>query len=278
MGIRIIIDSTTDISEELKDRFKLVPLKLRFGETEYIDGVTISKTEFYEKLIETDTLPQTSQATPYDFGTVFEEITEEGDSAIVLTLSSKLSGTYQSACIAAEDYENIEVIDTLNVATGAGILAEYALRCVDEGMAFDDIVTNVKKKREDVCIIALLDTLEYLKMGGRISGAAAIAGGLLNIKPVITVKDGAIDLIGKARGSKQGNNFLINKVNENGVDYSLPIILGYSGISDHLLKKYIEDSKELWEGRVDRLSISQVCSIIGTHVGPGAIVVSFFRK
>ncbi len=278
MSIRIITDSTIDIADSYKEYVSVVPLHVRFGETEYIDGVTITKQEFYDKLIETDELPQTSQAVPADFDPIFDEIRGTNDSAIVLTISSALSGTYQSACIASEDDDNITVIDTLNVATGAGILVEYAIDCVMSGMNHDEVVDAIMAKRDDVCIIALLDTLEYLKMGGRISATAALAGGLLNIKPVITVKDGAIDLIGKARGSKQGNNFLKNKAAESGIDYELPILLGYSGNSDLLLKKYIEDSKELWEGKVADLDISQVCSVIGTHVGPGAIVVSFFKS
>ncbi len=278
MSIRIIIDSTTDLREEYLQYVTVVPLKVRFGEEEFEDGVTISKDTFYKKLIETDVLPQTSQASPADFEKHFEEVRKNQDQAIVFTLSSKLSGTYQSACIAADDYENIVVIDTNNVAVGAGILVEYAINLQKRGLSLDEIVAKVIKKRDSVCLLALLDTLEYLKMGGRISKTVAIAGGLLNIKPVITVKDGAIELIGKARGSKQGNNFLINKVQEFGVDYNMPILLGYSGLEDHLLQKYVEDSQQLWVNYIEKLNIAQVCSVIGTHVGPGAIVVAFFQQ
>ena len=278
MSIHIITDSTFDIAKRYMDSVTVVPMHVRFGETEYIDGVTITKDEFYNKLIETDELPQTSQATPADFDIIFEDIRGTEDSAIVLTVSSKLSGTYQSACVAAQDDDNITVIDTLHVATGAGILAEYAIDCVRAGMSHDEVVNAIMEKRDKIGLIALLDTLEYLKMGGRISATVALAGGLLNIKPVVTVNDGLVELIGKARGSKQGNNFLKKLAEESGIDYDLPILLGYSGTSDHLLQKYIEDSKELWEGKVESLDISQVCSVIGTHVGPGAIVVSFFKK
>lgn len=278
MSVRIIIDSTADIPDRIKEHVSVVPLRLRFAEEEYIDGVTINKNEFYEKLIETDVLPQTSQATPYDFTQVYDEITDNGDSAIVLALSSKLSGTYQSACVAAEDYDNIVVIDTLNVAIGAGILVEYALNLIENGMEFDELVAELEAKKNKICLIALLDTLEYLKLGGRISKTVALAGGLLNIKPVIMIKDGQVELIGKARGSKQGNNFLMNYVKENGLDYNMPVLLGYTGLSDHLLQKYIVDSKELWEGKLDELDIAQVCSVIGIHAGPGAIAVAFFSE
>lgn len=278
MSIRIIADSTFDIAKRYMGDITLVPMHVRFGDEEYIDGITITKNEFYDKLVETDELPHTSQAVPADFNAIFDDIRGTEDSAIVLTVASKLSGTYQSACLASADDDNITVIDTKNVATGSGILAEYAIDCVKAGMSHDEVVEAVNAKIDDVCLVALLDTLEYLKLGGRISPTVAFAGGLLNIKPVVTVKDGVVEVIGKARGSKQGNNFLNKMSSECGIDYELPILLGYSGVSDQLLQKYIEDSKELWEGKLEELDISQVGSVIGTHAGPGAIVVSFFRK
>ena len=135
----------------------------------------------------------------------------------------------------------------------------------------------VEKKREDICLIAMLDTLEYLKRGGRISKTAALAGGILNIKPVITVKEGEILILGKARGAKKANNLLVELAEKNGVDYSLPILLGYAGTSDELLQNYIHDSRKLWEGHVENLEYAQICSVVGTHTGPGAVAAAFFR-
>ena len=135
------------------------------------------------------------------------------------------------------------------------------------------------KKREDICVVGMLDTLEYLKRGGRISKSVAFAGGVLNIKPVLTFKDGEIVLAGKARGSRNGNNLLVQKIKDSGgIDFDMPILLGYSGLSDALLKKYIVDSAELWQCGTDSLDYVLICSVIGTHIGPGAVVASFFRK
>lgn len=279
MRVRIIVDSTTDLAPELQGQVEIVPLTVSFGTEEYIDGVTITHEEFYNKLIESDVLPTTSQATPAAFEKVFKEVAAAGDSAVVITVASQFSGTCQSARIAAEDYDNIYVVDSGSVTLGAGILTEYALRCACSGMTAAEIAGLLEKKKADICLIALLDTLEYLKKGGRISSAVAFAGGLLNIKPVINVKDGVIHILGKARGSRQGNNLLVQEIGKSGgIDFSMPVLLGYSGLSDALLKKYIADSAPLWEGGVDTLRCTSIGSVVGTHAGPGAIAAAFFHK
>lgn len=280
MSVRIIVDSTADVSATILPRLEVVPLTVHFGDQEYIDGVTIDHKTFYEKLIESDVLPTTSQATPAAFTGLYERITAGGDSAVVLTISSKLSGTYQSAVIAAEDYvDQIYVVDTQSAAIGAGILAELALLLADSGMDAPAIAERIAQEREKVCIVAMLDTLEYLKKGGRISKAVAFAGSLLSIKPVISLDDGEIKILGKARGSRQGNNLLVQEIEKaGGVDFEKPLLLGYTGFSDLLLQKYVEDSKALWESGTDSLRFAPIGSVIGTHAGPGAIAVAFFKK
>ena len=279
MNVRIIVDSSTDVAEAYLNRIQVVPLTLRFGEEEYYDGVTIHKEEFYRRLVESDELPTTSQASPASFDQVFREVVANGDSAVVICLSSKLSGTYQSACIAAESYDNIYVVDSQSVAIGTGVLAQYAVDCADAGLSAREIAQKLEKKKADVTVIALLDTLEYLKKGGRISKTVAFAGGVLNIKPVVTVQDGVVALIGKARGSRNGNNLLVEKINQSGgVDFSMPVLLGYTGLNSALLDKYVEDSRGLWAEKLDSIPKTLLCSIIGTHVGPGAVAVAFFRK
>lgn len=280
MGVKIIIDSTADLVEDTKEKVITVPITIRFGNTEYVDGVDISNQEFYEKLIESDVLPTTSQATPDAFEQIFKEIKDNGDTAVVITISSNLSGTFQSATIASEGYKDcIYVVDSGSVTIGAGILTEYALRLVDEGKNAEEIYNELLKVRENIYIVALLDTLEYLKKGGRISATTAIAGTLLSIKPVINVVDGVINTLGKARGSKQGNNLLVKEIGQaGGVDFSMPLLLGYTGLNDMLLKKYIEDSAYLWEDSVGNLKTTAIGCAIGVHAGPGAVAVAFFKK
>ena len=280
MNVNLIIDSTTDLRPGLRERFIVVPLTVHFGEEEYIDGVTISHREFYEKLVESDALPSTSQAVPAAFADVFEQVVSRGETAVVLTLASQLSGTYQSAMIAANDYpDSIFVVDGTSVAIGTGILAELALRLRDQGLGAEEIVQRLEAEKGNIRVVALLDTLEYLKRGGRISATVAFAGSLLSIKPVIAVQDGVIQMLGKARGSRQGNNLLVQQIaNAGGVDFDKPLLLGFTGLSDALLLKYIEDSRALWENGVENLAITSISSVVGTHAGPGAIAVAFFRK
>lgn len=276
--VKIIVDSTFDTASAVKERLLVAPLTLHFGEEAYIDGVTINHKMFYEKLIESEVLPTTSQATPAVFAEAVAKVAA-GDSAVVLTVSSKLSGTYQSAVIAAQDFENIYVVDSDSVTIGAGVLAELALRLADSGMEARKIVETLEAEKKKIQIIAMVDTLEYLKKGGRISKAVAFAGSILNMKPVLSVVEGEIQVLGKARGSKQGNNLLVTEIEKvGGVDFEKPVLLGYTGLTDTLLQKYMEDSRALWASSKTELNTTAIGSVIGTHVGPGAIAAAFFKK
>lgn len=278
MGIQIVIDSTTDLPAQAAEQVKIVPLTIHFGEQQYVSGVDIDSRSFYEKLVESDVLPTTSQPTPAAFADVFQAAVEAGDEVVCITISSKLSGTFQSASIAAMDFPGkVFVVDSRTVTLGCGILTQYALDLAKQGISARELAQRVEKKREKVRLLALLDTLEYLKKGGRISSTVAFAGGLLNIKPVICVAEGEVKLLGKARGSRQGSNLLVQQIEKaGGVDFDLPVLLGYTGLSDAMLKKYMEDSAQLWQGRVDSLPVSIVGSVVGTHAGPGAVAVAFF--
>lgn len=279
MKTRIIVDSTTDLMPEIKEKVQIVPLSVRFGEEEFIDGVTIDHKTFYEKLIESDVLPSTSQANPDAFMTEFDKVKEAGEEAVVITLSSKLSGTYQSAVIAASDYDNIYVVDSSSVTIGTAILVEMAIKMAEAGLSAEEIAKKLEEEKENIVIVALLDTLEYLKKGGRISKTVAFAGTVLNIKPVVSVVNGEILMLGKARGSKMGNNLLVQEIEKaGGVNFDKPVMLGYTGLSDALLKKYIEDSKYIWEEGLEEVRYTVIGSVIGTHAGPGAIAVAFFKK
>ena len=279
MNTRIIVDSTADLMPNFKSRVYTVPLTVHFGDEEFIDGVTIDHKVFYEKLVENDVLPTTSQATPDAFIKEFQKAKDAGESAVVITLSSSFSGTYQSAVIAAEDFDNIYVVDSGTAAMGSGILVELAFRLLDSGVGAKEIAEALNQEKKKIVVVALVDTLEYLKKGGRVSKSVAFAGTLLNIKPVLSVINGEISMLGKARGSKMGNNLLVQEIEKaGGIDFSKPILLGYSGISDALLLKYIEDSKHIWEGNLDEIRYTSVGSVIGTHAGPGAVVVAFYKN
>lgn len=282
MKVRLIVDSACDMEkiEADKEDIVFVPLKTLFGEEEFLDGITIDHKRFYEKLVEQSEMPKTSQVNPYDYEQVFREIIEKDQEAVVITLSSKLSGTHASAVAAAEGHEDrIFVVDSENVSIGEQILVRYAMQLRDRGMGGKEISVELNRVKKRICLVALLDTLEYLKLGGRISRTSALAGEILSIKPVISVENGEIVVLGKARGSKKGNNLLSTKVAEKGgIDFTKPFALGYTGLSDELLQKYVADSEYLWKEEVEELPITLIGSTVGTHAGPGAVAVAFFSK
>ncbi len=278
--VRIITDSGSDIPQGYNKYITVLPMSIRFGADEYKDGVDISTKQFYERLIESDELPATSLVSPGVFEEAYKTAIGNGEKVVVVTISSKLSGTFQSAVLAAAEYpDDVFVVDSMNVACAEQILALRGVELIEKGMSAEKIANELNSEREKIHILAVLDTLEYLKKGGRISAAVAFVGGALNLKPVVTVKDGEVAMIGKARGSKNGNNYLIQEIQKtSGIDFSKPIRLGYTGLSDMMLQKYMEDSKELWDGHSDSMVISHIGSTIGTHIGPGAIAVAFFEK
>lgn len=280
MNVRIVVDSTANVPENIRKELIVVPLNVSFGDEQYIDGVTIDHRAFYEKLAASKVLPTTSQPSPDGFAQVFEKAKAAGETLVVLTVSSRVSGTYQSAMIAAQDYpENVHIVDTQHVANGMGILAEYALQLAGKGMSAQEIVERITEARERVEFYALLDTLEYLQKGGRISKTVALAGGLLSLKPLVCMKDGALQMMGKARGSRQGNSLLMKEIRAcGGVDFDMPFLMGYTGLSDALLEKFLADSADLWAEGGKPVRHVPLCSVVGTHAGPGAVVVAFFRK
>ena len=280
MAVRIVTDSGIDLPGGSDPRLTVVPLGITFGTTTYADGVDLTNDRFYEMLIESDELPKTSQATPFAYHEVLAPIRAAGDEAVVITLSSKLSGTYQSAVTAASEFDGVYVVDSKNVTIGQSILVQYALRLVEEGLGAAQIAEKVAAAADRVCLLALLDTLEYLRRGGRIPKSVGMIGEVLSIKPVVGVEDGEVVMLGKARGSKNGRSQLHQQVERHGIDFTMPVLLGYTGLSDKLLRKYLDDNRVIWEDKVaeEDLPIASVGATIGTHVGPGAIALAFFAK
>lgn len=279
MKIRIITDSASDVLSPHRPEITVLPMTITFGREQFLDGVDLTHQQFYEKLIEGEELPTTSQIAPAQFEEAFRTAVDAGETVVAVVLSAKLSGTYQSACIAAEEFPGkVFVVDSANATIGERVLVERAVELMDQGLEASAIAARLEEEKTDVRLVALLDTLEYLKRGGRVSASVALVGGLLAIKPVVAVQEGEVVVLGKARGSKNGNNLLVQEIQKTGVDFSRPYKLGYAGLNDSLLQKYIADSAALWEGHTDSLPTGTVGGTIGTHVGPGAIAVAFFRK
>ena len=280
--IRIIIDSACDMPKAKADQLKLdfLPLKTIFGKEEFLDGINITHEDFYKRLEDSKVNPTTSQISPADYEDIYEDVKKCGDTAIVITLSSKLSGTYQSANIARDGYEDcIHIVDSENVTLGEQLLVLYACQLRDAGLSVEEIVTALEHKKKDIHVVAALDTLEYLQRGGRISKTVAVAGNLLSIKPVIAIENGEVSLIAKARGTKNAQTQVTEAVKSYGtIDFSMPTAYVYSGLNDEHLQKYIKDTEILWEDQTASIPIYSIGTTIGTHVGPGAYGMAFFVK
>lgn len=281
MAVRILTDSTADFSAREAKALELtvIPLNVNFGPDEiYRDGVDLSPQQFYRKLGEASTLPTTSQPSPELFAAAFAQARAAGDQVVAVLLSGALSGTMQSARLGAQlaGYEDgVFLIDSRTVTLGEKLLVEQAVRMRDCGMQAEEIAQELNRLRDQVRIYAVVDTLKYLHKGGRLSGAAAVAGSLMGIKPVITVQGGKVGLAGKARGLAGAyvTIFKLISAGSGGLDTRYPFMLGYTGQRQAIepFYRYVTEKMHLPEPPV-----SMIGSVIGTHAGPGACGIAFF--
>ena len=281
MSVRIIVDSASDITLDYADRngILFVPLKTNLGGVEFRDGIDIVPNVFFERLEQNKELAHTSQVNTSEFSDIFEQVIAEGDEAVVITLSSGLSGTCQSAVVAASDYEGkIFVVDSLSATAGEQVLLYHAMKLRDEGKGAEEIYNTLCEIRKSFRLLVCLETLEYLKRGGRISKTSAIVGGIIGIKPILTLNAaGTLESVGKARGMKAGHKMLNDAIlASGGIDFSYPVVVTYGGdLKDGTLDRYFADSRDVYGDHVADVVRGQLGCVIGTHSGPGAIVVSY---
>lgn len=290
MNVRIITDSGSDILPETAEQWNItvIPLIVRFGEEEFYDGVTLSREEFYTHLIKEKQIPKTSQITPVVYEKEFRKALYNGEDVVCLVLSQQVSGCYQSACIARNEIEDddpelakrIYIVDCMQFCGSLYILVQWATDLRDKGYSAGEITEAIEKNKTKCWVISLFDTLEYLKLGGRISQVTATAGNLLSIKPVVTVEDGVVKVVGKARGSRNGNSMVTQFIRrKGGVDWTKPTVFSYTGFSPNRLNQFIEDNPSLFDGHYkDGYPISHVGATVGTYAGPDAFAFSFFQN
>ena len=280
MAIKIMVDSASDITQKEAEQLGIymIPMSITFGLEEFYDGVDILPENFYEKLIENREMPKTSQVSEYRFVKELTPIVESGNEVILITLSSKLSATFNSAKKASEKFNGkVFVVDSMSAAAGERLLVEYALQLIEQGKTAQEIAQELNNVKSKLCVMAVVDTLEYLRKGGRISFMVAFTGKMLAIKPVVAIIDGKVKMIGKALGSKKGNNLLNKTVQEKGgIDFSMPYGVLWTGLDESIADDYIKQSPSVFsEGQVNKYILG---STIGTHVGPGVVGVAFFSK
>ena len=279
--VKLMIDSAADIGQKEADELgvTLIPMEIRFKDEEYLDGVTLTPEEFYQKLKTCTELPKTSQINLYRFEEEFKSLTEDGDEVVVITISSKLSGTFSNAKNVAENFNGkVFVVDSLSACIGERLLCFYALRLIKQGLSAKEVYQKLEVAKLKLNVVASIDTLKYLKMGGRISTAAAVAGELFSIKPVICVEDGALKILGKAIGTKKANGMVTSIAKKKEIDFDMPFGIIWSGNDRTSAEKFLEDDSVLWGEHKDNVKLYAMGSTIGTHVGPGAVGVSFFEK
>lgn len=278
--IRIITDSTCDLSpaRQRELNVEVAPLSVHFGEEVFRDGVDLSNGAFYERLRAVENaLPTTAQVNPEEFAARFRAHVERGDQVVGIFLSSLLSGTCQSACIARDmvDEDKIHVVDSGTVTFALGLLVEQAAVLRDQGKSAGEIAQAVEALSKRLRFYAVVETLKYLKLGGRISGATAVVGGLLGITPILNIRDGVVEAAGKSRGRKGAYAWMEAKLKEEPADLSLPVAFGHSdapGVMAECEGYFLE---KLAGARVRE---SDIGAVVGTHAGPGCAGIAYFVK
>lgn len=277
MAVKIITDAGSDLTlaQAQKLGVLFVPMTVTFGDAQYRAGVDLTNEKFYSLLAEAKELPTTSQPTPYQFEQTFTSV-PANDEAVVICLSSALSGTYQSACIAADEFDNIHVFDSLNVTIGQQLLVLHALKLAEQGLTAAQIMDGLQSAKEKLRIFAAVDSLEYLIKGGRLSRTAGLAGKVLGIRPILAIDNGTLGVIAKARGVKGAITQLNGIIAQSGeLDDTMPRMVGYSGTDRSNLDAYLDASRDMWGN--DPM-VSEIGSTIGTHTGPGLTVMAYFVK
>lgn len=275
MAIRLIVDSASDITHEEAEKLGIgfIPLSVTFGDETYRDGIDLNRDQFYEKLVSNPNHPVTSQPMPKDVLDQYNKVMDAGDEAIVITMTGQMSGTYQQCKLLADQYEGrIRVIDSTNLSIGEKLLALEALRAIQDGLSLNEVEAAVKEKIPHVFLYGYLDTLEYLKRGGRISKTLSLLASLLSVKPIVIVKDGKIEMMDKARGRKKAfEKFATRLVSQPGVPQE-SYAVAYSGLTDQVLKEFVEQSGLVFQEDC----ITRFGTTIGTHAGADAIGIAFF--
>lgn len=277
MGIKIITDSMCDVPKDYvkSHNIRVMPLTVNFGYESYKDGIDLTLDEFLAKLEKSEVLPTTSQVPPGDFLEAFREEIALGNKVISIHGSSQLSGTYNSAVMAMEQIggEDIHVIDSEAITLGAGVLVIKAARLAEEGLEPEEIVKEIEASKRRLKSLFILDTLKYLHKGGRLSLSASIVGSILNIKPILTVKGGKMELYGKERGIKKAIASVIDTVKENGWTLDGKVI-GINHIADLENMRLLEEELKR-EYSIKEIIRGEVGSVVATHGGPGAVAFYF---
>jgi DegV family protein with EDD domain len=279
--LRIVTDTGSDITFKSAGSLGMesAELDIKFEEFSYDIRNDTDFSVFYDNLVKAKNLPTTSQVTPAKYLDIFNDAREKGDEVLVITLSGGLSGTYQSAVMAQEEceYDGITVIDSRQAIIPQRILAEHAVKLRDQNNSRAFIEQAILKLRDRLTVCGVLDTLTYLKKGGRVPPAMALIGNALNIKPVILLKDGILEPLGKVRGMPAGKRALWNQFEKDGYDESWPVYFGHTN-NAAVGEGFMKETIAKYGLNEEKCLMYPVGGVIGTHLGPDAVVISYMKK
>jgi len=279
MSIRIFSDSTCDLSPQYQARLniQIVPLTVHFSDGSYLDGVEITNDQFYDKMENCETLPTTSQVPPGMFIDEFRKYLDAGDDIVGIFISSEISGTYNSACIAKDALasDRLHIVDSRSATMGLALLLSEAAKHRDAGFSAAHIAEYIKMLSKRVRFLAIIDTLKYLRKGGRVSAATAIIGELVGVKPIMSIIDGTVQSVGKARGMAAAINTLLQKALADLPDLRYGVTFAHAHTPElvHTIVARLKEPLKL----VDWFSCS-IGSVIGTYSGKGAVGIAYIAK
>jgi DegV family protein with EDD domain len=277
MSLKIITDTMCDVPKYLIEQYniRVLPLTVHFGDESYKDGIDITMEQFYKKLETTNQLPTTSQISPMEFYNIFSEELAKDNEVIMITGSSQISGTYNSAVIAMNQLESdkIRVIDSQGITLGGGMVVIKAARLLEQGLMMNDIVDNLEETKHNMQHYFMVDTLKYLHKGGRISLSAAVLGSILNIKPILTAVNGKLEFLDKARGIKKAITTVLDMIEDSGLSLDDKVIaINHTDAPDQaaMLEEILRSKY-----KVKEVILGEVGAVVATHAGPGAVALYF---
>lgn len=282
MGVKIVTDSSSDLSYEYIDSndISVIPLNIIFGERSYIPREELSIERFYEMLEQVNELPKTAQPSPAVIEGIFKKSIDDGDDIVAIFMSSNMSGIYNTSVMVKNqmECENIFIIDSRTVTFALGLIVMEAVKLRDAGKSAKEIYDEIEKLKTKVMLLASVGNLKYLQMGGRLSPTTAFIGTMLNFKPIITIKNGLVEVVGKQRGQKRANEFIINLIQKYGIQENYTKFFAHTHmptIMFEFMEYFIDAFPKI---KTDEFELCNIGSTVGVHVGPGATGIAFVVK
>ena len=282
MAVKIVTDSSSDLSYEYIDNnnIGIIPLNIIFGERSFVPREELSTQQFYEMLEQSTELPKTAHPSPAVIEEIFKRSVDDGDDVVAIFMSSNMSGIYNTSVMVKSQmgFDNIFISDSRTVTFALGLLVMEAVKMRNAGKTAKEIYEEIEQLKEKVVLLASIGNLKYLQMGGRLSPGTAFIGGMLNFKPIITIKNGLVEVIGKQRGQKRAYESILTLVKNCGIDENYTRFFAHTHMPSIMLE-FIDYFKIAFpKTKTEEFELCNIGSTVGVHVGPGATGIAFVAK